>query len=170
MRAELKCHIVTGILLRLTHFIMCLTKVCPCGLPAYYIRHRLLRSYEICLYLSEGETVQLVLSVWFICTMKLLLLTHLSLNISCFYFLFDFLSFSSSLQFPCFFFSVSSRVLNFTFCHIPAASFSLFSRILTAAAPGNLFVLFCVCVYFLFTSVLLFCICEICSRCSYNSI
>lgn len=28
----------------------------------------------------------------------------------------------------------------------------------------------CVCVYFLFTSVLLFCICEICSRCSYNSI
>lgn len=106
----------------------------------------------MCLCLSEGETVKLVLSLRFNCsgTVKHLLLTHLSLNPSCFYFLFYVLSFYSSLQYTCFFFSVSSRVLHFIFCRL----FALFSL----CFPASLTVVFmgimlpCLCLFFFFCS------------------
>lgn len=125
----------------------------------------------MCLCLSEGETVRLIFSLRFNCsgTMKHLLLTHLSLNPSYFYVLFYVLSFYNSLQYTCFFFSCLLKSAIFYFLPPLCLIFSLFLCIPHCLSVMGI-LLPCLCFFFFFLSVLLLHICEICSRCSYNSI
>lgn len=90
IRAELQCHSVfhlrwLALLCIEPQCVLVEVNLLPITVTLGRDGSRLLKSYQTCLCLSEGETVRLVLPIKFNSseTVKHLLLTHLSLNPLC---------------------------------------------------------------------------------------